>query len=306
MDGFAAVRLLVGSVFLGYASFRDLRSRRVPDAAWIVLGALSLGLLEVELLLSGAPLEHHLILIPTAIIFYGVFFGEEIWPEEGFRFLPLRLSLYVLAALLLMFSVCHFWNIAWEESKIFWRNLSMPLLLVLAHLFYQIGLLRGGADAKAFMSIAILVPSYPSLEFGLPLVSLASAIQEAANLMFPFALVALMNAALLLIFLPLVLLIFNVSRGDAKGIEALFGCKVSIKEVPKFVWLMDRVENGAHLRILLPRKREDRQEQIALLMEKGFERVWVTPQIPFMIPLTLGFLSAFLIGNFIIGLMLLF
>ncbi len=305
MDGFAAVRLLIGLVFLGYASFRDLRTRRVPDGAWIALGAISLGLLEAELLLAGASWEHQLLLVPTAIVFFGVFFGEEMWTEEGFRMRPLRLSLYLFAALLLLFSMYHFWNVAGGGSDIFWANLSMPLLLVLAHVFYQFGLLRGGADAKAFMSIAILVPAYPSLEAGLPLVGLAPSIQHAVDLMFPFALVALMDAALLLGLLPLALLVHNASRGDMRGIQALFGYKVSIERVPKFVWLMDRVENGAHVRILLPRKREDRQAQVALLREKGFDRVWVTPQIPFLIPMTFGFLAAFLIGNFVIGLMLL-
>jgi preflagellin peptidase FlaK len=150
------------------------------------------------------------------------------------------------------------------------------------------------------------VPSYPSIVPGLPLASLSPMIQHAVDLMFPFALVALLDAALLLVFLPLFFLVFNALHREAKGIQALFGYRVGIDRVPKFVWLMDRVENGEHLRILLPRKREDRNEQIAKLREKGFDRVWVTPQIPFLVPMTFGFAAAFLVGNFILGLTLLF
>jgi len=306
VDGFAAFRVLTGLAFLGFASCRDLKTRRVPDEVWIVMGVLALVLLEVELVQGGASWEHQLLLVPTAIIFFGVFFGEEMWTEEGFRLRPIRLIVYAVAGLLLAFLAYHFWSTSGSDSNAFWGHLSMPIMLVLAHVFYQFGLLRGGADAKAFMSIAILVPIYPSIGPGLPLVSLSPTIQHAVDLMFPFALVALLDAALLLVFLPLFFLVFNALRGDAKGIQALFGYRVGIDKVPKFVWLMDRVENGKHLRILLPRKREDRNEQIARLREKGFDRVWVTPQIPFLVPLTFGFAAAFLVGNFILGLTLLF
>jgi preflagellin peptidase FlaK len=306
VDGFAAFRLLAGLAFLGFASYRDLKTRRVPDEVWIVMGVLALVLLEVEFVQGEAPWEHQLLLVSTAIIFFGVFFGEEMWTEEGFRLRPIRLLVYAIAGLLLVFLAFHFWNTSGSDSDAFWGHLSMPIMLVLAHLFYQFGLLRGGADAKAFMSIAILVPIYPSIDAGLPLVGLAPIIQHAVDLMFPFTLVALLDAALLLVLLPLFFLAFNASRADIKGIQALFGYRVDIDRVPKFVWLMDRVENGEHLRILLPRKREDRNEQIVKLREKGFDRVWVTPQIPFLVPMTFGFAAAFLVGNFILGLTLLF
>jgi len=269
------------------------------------MGVMALVLLEVELIQGGASWEHQLLLVPTAIIFFGVFFGEEMWTEDGFKLRPLRVLAYLVAGLLLAFLVARFWTANGSDSDAFRAHLSMPVMLILAHLFYQFGLLRGGADAKAFMSIALLVPAFPSIAPGLPLLSLSPIVQHAVDLMFPFALVTLLDAALMLVFLPLILLLFNALRGDVKGIQALFGYQVKIDEVPKFVWLMDRVENDVHIKVLLPRKREDRNEQIALLRAKGFQRVWVTPQIPFLIPMTVGFIAAFLIGNFVLGLTLL-
>lgn len=305
MNGFSAVRLVIGLAVFLYASWRDLRTRRVPDNTWIVLGVAALAILEVELLKDGAPLEHHLLLIPTAIIFFAVFFGEELWTEEGLRFRPLRLGLYVIALVVLAYSVQHFIGTSGEQTDLYWAHLSMPVLLVLAHVFYQFGILRGGADAKAFMSIALLVPAYPSLEVGLPVIHLSSIAQASMNLIFPFGLVVLLDAALLLIFLPIVLLILNASKRDVHGLEALFGYRVSIDRLPRFAWLMDKIENGEHVRVLFPRKRENREEEVMKLREKGLDHVWVTPQIPFILPLTLGFVSAFLIGNFFVGLTLL-
>jgi preflagellin peptidase FlaK len=306
VDGLAAFRFLAGLAFLGFASYRDLRTRRVPDEVWIVMGVLALVLLEVEFVQNGAAWELQLLLVPIAIIFFGVFFGEEMWTEEGFKLRSARLLAYVAAGLLLASLAYHFWNKGGSDSDAFWGHLSIPIMLVLAHLFYQFGLLRGGADAKALMSIAILVPMYPSIEPGLPLISLSPTIQHAVDLMFPFALVALLDAALLLVSLPLFFLAFNALRGDVKGIRALFGYRVGIDSVPKFVWLMELVENGKLVRVLLPRKKENRNEQIAKLREKGLDRVWVTPQIPFLVPMTFGFAAAFLVGNFILGLTLLF
>lgn len=306
VDGFPAVRLVIGIAFLGYASWRDVKTRRVPDNAWIVLGAAALVILEAELIQRGAPWEHQLLLLPTAIIFFAVFFGREMWTEEGFELRPLRLGLYILALVLMAYSIYHFWGTSGEQTDLFWAHLSMPVLLVLAHAFYQFGILRGGADAKAFMSIALLVPAYPSLGAGLPVVQLSQTAQSAMNLTFPFGLVVLLDAALLLVLMPIVLLIFNAFKKDVHGLEALFGYRVGIDKLPKFAWIMDRIENGEHVRVFFPRKRENREAELRKLKERGFDNVWVTPQIPFILPLTLGFLFAFLVGNFLVGLILLF
>ncbi len=305
MDGYAALRFILGLGFLGYASFSDLRTRRVPDSVWVVLGVIALIVLATEFIRGGSSLEHDILLIPTAIIFFAVFFGEELWTEEGFRPRPLRLSLYALAAIILLYLAYHFSSVGGEDAELFWAHFSMPVLLVLAHVFYQFGLLRGGADAKAFMTIALLVPAYPVLEAGLPFVSLSPAVQQAVDVVFPFALVVLLDAALLLIFLPLVFLLRNAFRRDVHGVESLFGYRVNIDKVPRFVWLMDRIEDGRHVRVLLPRRRENREEQVRQLREKGFDKVWVTPQIPFLLPMAIGFIAAFLVGNFMVGLTLL-
>lgn len=305
MDGLSAFRFAVGVMFLTYASFKDLKTRRVPDWVWVGFGTIALIVFEVELFLKEAKLEHQLILVPTCILFYTVFFGKEMWTEEGFKLRPLRLGLYILALIVLIYSTYHFWRVGGDDANLYWSHLSMPVLIVLAHVFYQFGLLRGGADAKAFMSIALLVPIYPNLDPSLPLAQLPPSVQNAVNITFPFAFVVLLDAALLLLILPVGLFFINTIRGDLHGIEAILGYRVRLDRLPKFAWLMDRIEEGEHIRVLFPRRSENREEQIQKLEEKGFKHVWVTPQIPFIVPMTIGFIMAFLVGNFIIGLVLL-
>jgi len=301
------IRFAFGLILLGFASASDFRTRRVNDWVWIAMGGFGLAILEAELLWSDASWEHQLIIVPTAIIFFAVFFGEEMWTEKGFRFRPVRLALYLLALSLFLFTSLRFWNAAGADAESYWAHVSMPVLLVIAHLFYQFGVLRGGADAKAFMSIALLVPSYPTLvAYGLPIVTIPIRIENFMNLAFPFALVVLLDAALILVFLPLTLLILNAAKGDFEGLISLFGYKVDIDKLPRFAWLMDRIDEGQHTRVLLPRRRENREEQVRLLKEKGLVRVWVTPQIPFLVPMTVGFVAAFVIGNFALGLARLF
>ncbi len=306
MENFSLLRFVIGLAFLSYASASDVRTRRIPDNLWVILGALAIVIVEVELLLKEATLENHLILIPTAIIFFAVFYGKEMWTEDGFRFRPIRFGLYLLSLILSVYLVIYFLTADREGSSLFWAHLSMPVLLVLAHVFYQFGFLRGGGDAKGFMCIALLIPVSPKLDVGFPLVQLPEAAQSSMDVTFPFALIVLLDAALILLVLPIALLILNLLRRDVHGFEALLGYQVSIDKLPKFVWLMDKIENGEHRRILFPKRQEDREEEVRKLKEKGFNRVWVTPQIPFILPMTLGFLSAFLVGNFIVGLVLLF
>jgi len=181
--------------------------------------------------------------------------------------------------------------------------LTIPVMILLAYAFYMTGLLRGGADAKSFMAIAILIPIYPAF-YTFPLMGWGEF--SGFGIVFPFALVTLLNAALLLVFAPLAFLVYNLSRGALKMPESLFGYEADPAELPKFVWLMQRIENGRLVRELLPRRSRNIEEEAQKLSEAGHESVWVTPQIPFLLPLTISFVLSFLVGNLLFGLFSLF
>jgi len=132
----------------------------------------------------------------------------------------------------------------------------IPLTWLLAYLLYALHL-WGGADAKGLMALAVLVPSWPSVP---PLRSLL-----------PFPFVILCNTALALIFVPVVLAMYNGTRGDLVFPQ----CFLSIRR----------------------REMEDRGGEV-----KGEGKEWVKPEIPFMVPLLAGFVVSFSVGDLLYAL----
>src|SRR2546430_15439163 len=60
---------------------------------------------------------------------------------------------------------------------------------------------------------------------------------------------------------------------------------------PKHVRLMERItDRGEHVVVLRPKRDLDPMPEILKLRAAGIRRAWVTPWIPFMVPLLGGFL----------------
>jgi hypothetical protein len=288
-------RVLVGLGFLVLAGAMDWRRRVVKDPVWIAMGAAALALVELDLLLANAATPLHLMSAATAVLYFGVFFGKPMWDETGFKVRPLRFLLY-FAAMVLVVLVWR-WSADADTLGWFYRLFTMPAMIVIAHGLYEFGILRGGADAKAVMALALLSPGiYPTLD-PLPLLRPPAIAEPILAVMFPFAFIVLVNSAILFLAAPVVLLAGNAARGDAKMPRALFGSRVPIDAIPKYAWLMDRIEDGKPKFVLMPRRKEDREEQVRLLQEHGFDRVWVTPQLPFVTAMLIGFLLGVVAGN---------
>lgn len=292
-------RAVVGLGFLLVAAAMDWRRRRVRDEVWIAFGAVALAIVEVDLI-SGAAWPLHLLPAATAILYFGVFFGREMWGEEGFEFRPLRLAIHLAVPL--------FIALAWigtegdvESRGAFFRLLTMPAMIVVAHGLYQFGLLRGGADAKAVMAVALLFPGvYPHLA-SFPVLATSPIVEPVLAVWFPFSFVVLLNAALLFLVVPILFLTRNAAAGQVRFPQAMLGYRVPLDAVPRFAWLMDRIEEGQLVSALFPKRQEDRAEQVRLLREHGYEMVWVTPQFPFLVALLVGYLLAIIVGNVLLG-----
>lgn len=304
MEELDILRLVLGLFFLVYGSVSDVRTRRVSNTVWILMGLCAIAILEAQMLSDGYSLHHHLILVPVAIMYFDVFWDREPILESPENWLRATvIVLYVFALVVIAFLLYHFLMIGGEALTKFLQLLTIPVMILVAYAFYTTGLLRGGADAKSFMAIAILVPTYPAF-YGFPLLGWGEL--SGFSIAFPFALVTLLNAALLLVFAPLAFLIYNLSNGTLKMPEGLFGYKADPRNLPKFVWLMQRIEDGKLVRELLPRRSRNIEEEARKLIDAGHERVWVTPQIPFLVPLMVSFLLSFILGNLLFGLFSLF
>lgn len=157
---------LLAIPLLGWAAWRDVRTRRVPNAVWYPLAALGVALL-----------------------------AWEAWtrlPLSGF------------------------------ENRLFLLRVGISLGFVapLAVAFWWFGAF-GGADAKAFLTVAVLFPTYPT--YYLPTVALPT-VRTALGV---FSMTVLSNTVLLGMLFPLALAARNLAGGEFSPLM-LLGRRVSV------------------------------------------------------------------------------
>lgn len=173
-----------------------------------------------------------------------------------------------------------------------------PVFAAIVYGLWWVGLIAGGADAKALMALAILLPFPLALGAGAPL--LRSPL--------PGGVAVFGNSLLAFMLIPASLLLWNLAHGDARLPHAFLGRKKRAADVQRgHDWPMEVVdERGARRTRLFASRMSDDQiaEAFARVQALGDERVWVTPKIPFLIPLLAGFLLAFFVGDLMLGGML--
>ena len=189
----------------------------------------------------------------------------------------------------LILLVIQYFTIGFENQ---YYILFVPIMIGLIYLLFQMGLIFGGADAKALMAIAILVPIQPAIaQFPL------------WKTLMPFSFVIFFNSLLLFLAIPLGLFIFNIFKKDIKFPHSFLGYKMDIKKVrKKFVWPLEKIVNGKLKFIPMP-KNFDVNDEYDELEKHGIKNIWVTPKVPFMIPLLAGYIVSFIIGDILFHLM---
>lgn len=303
MDPFAATRLAVGVGFFLTAAAFDVRTRRVRDPIWVLLGSVGLAIAAVELASRAEPLAAWSLLGSGALLFFAVFYGRPLFDEGGFHLRPVRLLAFLVASGLFLAPLGRVATAPVSANPGTVELLSMPVMVVLYQLFYRVRLLHGGADAKGLIALTLLVPRYPDAS-PFPLFALDPRIEPAVQATFPFSLAVWFNAAILTLAVPIALFLVNMVRGDRALPQAFLGYRVRIDSLPRHAWLMERItDRGEHMLVLFPRRETNRAAELERLRAAGIERVWVQPQIPFMVPLLSGFLVAFLLGNVLVGLL---
>ena len=174
--------------------------------------------------------------------------------------------------------------------------LFIPVMIGLVYAFFQMRLIFGGADAKALMAIAILTPLEPSIN-QFPLWS---------GSFMPFSWSIFSNSIIIFLFIPISLLIINIAKRDIQFPFVFLGYKMDIKTARnKFVWPLERLVEGKRKFVYMPNSFEV-DEEYDLFEKNGISNVWVTPKIPFMIPLFIGFIAGFIIGDILFFLINLF
>jgi len=174
--------------------------------------------------------------------------------------------------------------------------LFIPIMIGLVYALFQLRLIFGGADAKALMAISILVPIEPAI----------GQIPIWKGGIMPFSWSIFANSLIIFILIPISLLIFNITKKNIQFPYSFLGYKMNvIKAKEKFVWPLEKLEEGKRKFIYMP-KDFDAQEELAEFEKNNITEIWVTPKIPFMVPLLIGFIFAFIFGDILFYLLDLF
>lgn len=258
----------------------------------MVLSTLAIALLVVRIIVDDAPLEYLLILVPVVAVLADVY-----WPSE----IGGRLSSIVpLASYTAAIVTTVILGYIWAHDTYFAHLLTAPVMLLVIVVMYMFDIVRGGADAKALMALSVMFPFYPNIG-SLPMLS---AEDSFAEVLFPFSFVVLVTAAVIVAFAPVAFAVKNLVAGEFEMPYGLLGFRLDAESAKtRKVWLMERVEGGEYGRFTRPRREEDLALEVDKLVAAGHRRLWVTPKIPFIIPITGALVFTAVVGNFLIALM---
>ena len=272
MDVMTALWMAVPAVVLAHAAVCDLRTREVPDWHWAAIGLIG----PILCLLSVQGLSVCVLL--GSVMLTVCMLSERL---DGFRAVPV-----IVASAVLMSVPVFTEDSGWTR----YAGLSALAMYLLFYAMYVTGLLRGGADAKCLMSLALAFPVYPVSD-PLPLLWVMGQ---------PEFLVANLSMSVLVVSLALSLssvfyvLCVNLRQGY-RGRRMLTAFPMDVGRArAEFVWPVERMADGEKV----PCRDYDSREKILDELESvGVARVMVTPMIPFVVPATVSFAVVVLLGS---------
>ncbi len=284
--------LLVG---FGYAAVSDWREREVTDRLWQVMGVLGVILGAARVAPGGAaPLG--LWLLVGALVLQHLFAWDDALGPSLDRFADLFEGLAYAAVVLVVVVAALRWGVGTGAVPVL--GIAVLVTVLFARGLFELGVLYGGADAKALMIAGVVLPifatpwlpSTPALAFALSVV--------------PFSINLLVDAAVLSIAIPIGLAVRNARRGEFEFPRGFSGYFLPVRDLPyRFVWLKDPTLESGSSEPEPETTEEDRRERTRAAHEleaRGVDRVWVTPQIPFLVLMAAGAVAALLAGNFVL------
>jgi preflagellin peptidase FlaK len=287
MDWMPLLKVMIALAALVLAAWADWRTREASDAYWMVIGGAGMVFLAAQIVMDGADPLYLAILVPIAIFFADIFWERRGIFEDGVNVAPL--ALYIIGFAILGWMVYQF-----NSELYFWELMVVPIMFLIFILLYQFDVIKGGADAKALIALSIMFPTYPQIA-SLPLIAVP---YETAQFILPFPLLVLFNAALLTLAVPVAMLVLNVSKRHFRFPAMLFGYVTTVDEARKsYVWPMERIEDGERRLRLFPGPSEDTGADLDRLAEAGASEIWVTPKVPFLIPITASLVFSVVVGN---------
>lgn len=189
----------------------------------------------------------------------------------------------------LIFAVVEF-SISFDLARLIWYILSFVIVFFISYFIFAIGGF-GGADAKLFIFLSVLFTHYPV--FGkYPLMPLNPVLAISPNTgalavapsigIYPltiFPLSVLVNTFILSLAVPISILIYNLIK------------------LPK-----DQRSDKGYYMFMCLRINKDKIDEVKMrVMDEDDDYAWISPKIPLMIFITIGFIIALIYGDLIYG-----
>jgi preflagellin peptidase FlaK len=187
------------------------------------------------------------------------------------------------------------------------RNLlTFAFIYLFVYVLFQLGAF-GGADAKALMVISLIVPTFPAITLfdkSLPL--------QGTPLIDVFAFSVFGNSIILTVVVPLGLFIYNLLHNPLREtlrrpLYMFIGYRTPVsmlgKDHIRMIESYKETEEG--IKFSFTRAGTELTSNVVARLKHQVragrmdDSVWVTPGLPFMIPITAGFITAVVFGDLI-------
>ncbi len=175
------IKFGIGLIFLGFASYQDIRTREISNFVWFIMTIFSGSILILSNLNSNI----------LSVVFLIVYF--YLWYIELGKY-DKYLDIIFLILSIIMIIIGQ----KYGESI---------LLIIIFKTLYRTNVIKGKADARAIMALTILYPFYPSITL------FQSNERYILNIIFPYPFEVLFYSAIVSILFSIYLFLKNLSKG---------------------------------------------------------------------------------------------
>ena len=269
IQSFVAASVCLAMLFAAYS---DMRTREISDLYWKFIGAIGVAGWALIALSEGT------FGIPAGLAAIAqILFLVSVLCETRIDGTVLEIASVILALI----------PAALPGGTV---EYSVPVFFcVLFHVLYSIGIVRGGADAKALMAISIAIPVYPELGFG---VFSGNGVLE-----------SLMVPSFSVLFLASVLsvagcAVYCTVRNHGVSVPGFYcGYMMPVVDVcSSFVWPAEDIVDGKRCRCSIPEEGKN-VEICDRFRSLGLSEIYVTPMVPFVVPIAFSLIFVLLFGS---------
>ena len=255
-----------------FAAYSDMRTREIPDIYWKFIGAVGIaGWVLTAIVKDVFGLPAALAALAQVLFLISVLCETRV---DGTVLEIISVALALIPAVLPDGTLIH----------------SVPVFFcVLFHVLYSIGIVRGGADAKALMAISIAIPAYPDLGFGVFAGSgaLESLMVPSFSVLFLASVLSVVGCA-----------VYCIIRNRGISMPGFYcGYMMPVADVcGSFVWPAEDIVDGKRCRCGIPDE-GGTVEICDRFRSLGLSEIYVTPMVPFVVPIAFSLIFIVLFGS---------